>query len=675
MKVFAFLLLILLFLPGYLYAEQENEEEVPVFEEEVVVTATKTPHSVKEITLPVSVVKKSEILEDASVNAGDVIKQQPGCDVISVGAFFAAPNIRGLSKNRILSLIDGVRLLSYKTIGTAAAYLDFRLLEKIEIVRGPGSVLYGSDAIGGIINFITLDPLSKDGAVTEGSYRFSYGLNNNMLSHGVMGRFGTEKVGFLISGRWRDADNFHNKNGEVPNSYFHDASFDWKLSLKPAGNHRIDLLGMNFWGRDVGKASWRQEIEERKKIKFPDEKTSRITLTYEGKKISENLKKLHFNIFYELTDRHQEIKKFRINDSIDKITTKQDTFDTMGSSLYLSSPILKKHTLTYGTDIVYETPRSTSKNRGYDLWGNLRQERYQRILDDAFKVSWGVYLQDEIKISPLSITAGLRFDDSHSIVSFEDKTDESSMDYSVSGHLGLNYAISQQVILKLHFGRSFRSPSLEEKFVDTQKCIGYLCGNEDLGPETGYNADIGVKITMNKISFEIDEFLYYIDDMITLTPVDEDPCQFRYKNTGKALLAGTEGILKWDILRFLRFSTNLSYVNGFDLEEGGYLPSVPPFHARLSLRLHGKWKMLKYYFEVFSRMYAPQKNTAPDEDETPGYVILSAKTGIIFSRFYFLKGFLVHLTADNITNEDYRNHLSRVDGMGFNLLLAAEALF
>lgn len=192
--------------------KEEKKKKEQVLHYEVTVTATRTKKDTFEIPKPVSVINRRKLEEKAPNNVTEMLTELPGVDVNGVGTNQSRPVIRGFRGQRILLMEDGIRMNNSRRqqdFGEIPALVDVSGVDRVEVVRGPASVLYGSDAIGGVVNIITKIPRYKPGSSSiHGSfgYRYSSADEQNKGMANINGNVG--KLGFMISGNLRKAQDY-----------------------------------------------------------------------------------------------------------------------------------------------------------------------------------------------------------------------------------------------------------------------------------------------------------------------------------------------------------------------------------------------------------------------------------------------------------------------------------
>jgi hemoglobin/transferrin/lactoferrin receptor protein len=290
-----------LFVPHSTVTAQSQDEREPqdtVLLRAMTVTATRVAKDVFKTPKPVSVLGRLKIAERAPNNVTDLFRDLPGLDVAGVGVTQSRPIIRGQRGQRILLLEDGLRLNNSRRqqdFGEIPALVDVSMVDRVEVVRGPASVLYGSDAIGGVVNVITQTPETAGLHGTAG-YRYSTHDTQNKLAGSLLGRFGA--FSFRAAGTYRNADPYDapagsygeiqlNEETSVAGTGVQDESINLYAAYDVASGqkvyakyerYRADTTGFGF----VDPAAYAPDLPDIL-IDYPFQRFDKITVGYQGR--------------------------------------------------------------------------------------------------------------------------------------------------------------------------------------------------------------------------------------------------------------------------------------------------------------------------------------------------------------------------------------------------------
>lgn len=476
--VFLATLSIAICLPGFSVIAEEQQP--------IIVTATKTAQTADETIAPVIVIKRKEIESNPNAAISDLLRMHAGIDIGRTGGPSQQTSvfIRGTESNHTLVLIDGVKI-NPGTIGTAAIQnIDIDIIERIEIVKGPRSTLYGSDAIGGVINIIT-----RQG--TEGSqYKVTAGYAS----------FNTKTLGFAA----------HNKQEDQAVGITVEATESEGYAIRTTSpikrgydNLNIHLYGKKRIGTTDFKISHWNSSSKSEYLDFflnPIDQDYKNTITSVDaiNNISENwLSKV------KISRSEDDLQQ---NQSNDFANTERDTLDWQ-HDIQISDNQL----LTAGLYLSNEKTKASSFGTNFD---------------ESTKTN-AVYIQDDIQLGNNHVIVGVRHTDHDTFGSHE----TGSIDYS------LQYSDSVKIIAGVATG--FRSPDSTDRF-------GFG-GNPNLKPEKSTNAELGFRYHEKNHQFSMSYFNNNITDLIDYNDPDgfAGPISGSNKNIGKVQIDGTEASYKY----------------------------------------------------------------------------------------------------------------------------------
>lgn len=662
---------------------------------EVVITGVNMATTLKKTPTPVSIVRKDYLDANISTNIIDAIAKLPGVSQLTTGPAISKPFIRGLGYNRVVVVGDGVRQEGQQWGDEHGIEIDDYNVSKVEVLKGPASLVYGSDALAGVVNIVP--PGSVAAGQIKGNVAANYLTNNGQISYHA-DIAGTTKGGLSWSafGTQKFAHDYKNKyDGYVFNSKFKNINYGGSLGLNKQ------------WGSSILRfTSFNQELG-----------------LVEGDR-NENgqfIKPINNNgVADEAVASNDDFKSYSIGAPRQKITHNKLVWDNnvylhnggrlaltlgyqwnrrkeLGNVLAPDEPdlFLKLNTFNYG--LKYYLPemngwQTTIGVNGMQQKNNIGGEEYLIPAYDLFDA--GVFAVTSKTFDKLTVSGGLRFDNRHMNIKGlqldggEMKFASFDRDFSnVSGSAGLSYAASQQVTLKLNVARGFRAPNISELAANGvhEGTIKYEYGNQDLKPEVSTQGDLGLEFNSQHISLTAGVFYNHISnfifarklvnaagsDSIPVTDNDEGYSAFKYQQNTANLYGGE---LMLDIhphpIDWLHFENTFSYVRSSvsnSTDSTKYLPNIPA--ARWLSELKGKFKkvggvMQNAYIGVqldktFAQndvFYAYQTETA-----TSGYTLLNAGIGTDFvNRKNNKVLFSLHLAANNLTDVAYQNHLSRL---------------
>ncbi len=695
--------------------------------ESVTVTATRTQVSTSDTAVSVSVLDRAE-LERKNVNTiGDAFRNLPGVSTVNEGSFQVRPRIRGLDSNRILVLVDGERLNNARTStsqsGIELGLIGTEQIETLEVVRGSGSVLYGTDALGGTVNIITKDaPRRTDkglklGATFNGFYssndtgrRGSVALNGSSkffsfrLSQSLE-RYNNYSTGNL-DGRTFDGvtlDNevinsqSHGSNTQVTTRFFFDDNNDLRLNYarRRAGNIGVPTLVGVF------------------NAFFPDSDRDKFNARYESRNVNKYLARLSGSFHIQKQKRNftniLTIPAFPpFFPGLENFSETITDTDSIGFDLQSNWILGSKNFLTAGFSFF----RDSNKDRRLEesRIPFVVQDRSKSVPDSNFG-SFAFFAQDDFELTKrFRIIGGVRIERFSSNSKATDGfglpatlTANQIEDLGLTGlNTGLNvdqttltgdiggvFKITDEVSLSGRIGRSYRVPNLFERFFTGAGSVGgFVVGNPNLNPESGFNFDASVKVRTTKFASSFTYFnntyrnflsnelafdrrncpilivspgTIFDDDncFVVSSPPGRNPVEvFQTINIGRARIQGFEADLEVPIklgLGFLTPSGNISYLRGDDLENDEPLNTITPLKTVLNIR----WTNLlaSYYVDFSTRIVNKQTRLSQsflntNEGPESGFLVSDIGGGYTFKNEGYRVSF--NLGIKNLFNRFYQ---------------------
>ena len=636
---------------GYLYSQEKTEKKNDnVYTlDRVVITAKKYESAAFNTALPVNIIDAEEIDKIQAVSTGDLLRNQAGVDISQTGMGTERPMIRGLYDSRVLILVDGIKLSEQRAGGDHALSIDPSQVERIEIVRGPGSVLYGSEAIGGVINFITKKQRSRknDGLRFEGYAEAGYDSATNGLRNGLLFDGGYNQFNFSMRGNYKTTGDIETPEGKLDNSSVTAYNYSGGCSYA-FGKLCLAITGTGSYA-DIEVPTFSNDF---KKARFEGERHHAFFFNSEAHKMSNVLTDLKVDAAFQRHSRRMRI----INASDQRIAVDVD-FDTFNFNPQAAFSFGENQKIITGFQSSFESEVSDRKHPSALIDG-------VGVIPPSNRLGMGLFAQDEISLSErFTLTCGFRYDWFRS----ENKGEqghpvESTVDYdsSVSGNVGMLFAlVKNHLNLTGNIARAFRAPTLHERyfFGPHQGTADY--GNPDIDPETSWNFDAGLKVNYERIWVSISGFYNRINDYIEKrltggTTFGLPDAEFA--NVSKAELYGGEVEAEIRVVSGFTLSGNLCYVKGRNISSDQNLSSIPPVKGTLGMRYEHDIRTTGLWSEFIVHAAAEQSNFGENEDKTDGYITMDIRAGIDLN-----KSMTLTLYCKNLTDKAYHDHLSRIN--------------
>ena len=668
--------------------------------DEIVVTATRMEEKSFDVPTPVAVVSSQSLTVSNPASVGQPLESLPGVSVAGSGFWNVIPVIRGMGGNRVLVLIDGDRENNlWAGRSPLVPFVDVNNVERIEVVKGPASVLYGTDALGGVINVITKTPdfAREDKWFFENSLEGRYssvddGRNSRYDISG--GGYGLD---FNLALSERDADSYEDGGGnKVDNSQFDAWNLDFKGRYLLNDDHEVSLVFRSNNIDDMGVT---------KKANAPYSHFTRFDtdtykLAYHGRNLG-LFQDVQFRNWYVEQKRSYKAKIYSSTKPTYTLKWNEINTSALGSSVQACIDLNDAHRLVSGFELVHEETdgdeQLTNKKESNDLTAKVMTFK---SVPDSERDHFGIFSQDEITLGErFTLLAGLRYDyfvadaddvpfttdiygpdgtvvkSTTAVNHFGRKTDDAA-----TFNFGLLYALSEQVHLTSNLSSGFRAPDIFERY-STRSSSYMILGDPDLDPEYSYNFDAGVKVNFFRLRGSFSGFYCRVEDYIDLVNTGRlfDGRETReYVNIADAELYGADGSLEFDLFERLTLFGNLAYVEGRERHSHDRLNSIPPLNGLLGMRWRDELaEGVKYWLEFSSSLYDRQDHPAQGERETAGYALCNVRSGVTFD-YAGLRDITLTLNVENLLDKKYRSHLNTEDfynDPGVNVVTALKFSF
>lgn len=644
---------------------------------EVTVTSTRFEQPIRDVPLPMEIVNKDDILNSTSVSVPDVLQNQPGVAIARDGIWGTDISIRGLGRQNIVTLVDGNRIETASNHAATLDLVDMYDVDKIEIIKGGISSLYGTGAEGGIVNITTKTGTYTDRLSLSGSLTTGYN-SVNQAGAGYLNLISSSSNWYAkISGTLRSALNTKTPDGTLLNSQYNDDNLSADLGVKPADNQELLLKYQRFHGEDIG-IPGAKAFPTIAQAKYLLAERDMYSAEYKFKDLLPSLSNLSLKYYYQDIKRDVQLI-VQPSASVTQTVTPSADHSTWGTQLLSNWTLSSLNQLSAGIDVWQRTFtgfRETQVNSpaGISITGDfpVPNSKYlssgafaqdeSSLLDNKLKVNFGgrydiIKVTNDDALNPSYIITNGIINNNPPHNSISSFYASSAQDKSWSGNLGLLYTLINDVDVTFNIAHAFRSPVQEERFQYINLGGNIYLGNPNLKPEQGNFLDLGVRFWKPNYTFKGNVFLNNIMDLV----IDQHDTGIVYRkaNVGKARLYGYDFGFEYNFWTTLVTYGNLSYVRGEDLLNNINLPQITPLNGRLGIRL----PVYNYLnADISSTLFAKQDNLGPAEIATPSYAVFDfyLNTNLISWNFFRLRLFG---GVENIFNKSYREFLSTNRGI------------
>jgi iron complex outermembrane receptor protein len=628
---------------------------------EVVITGSASSSDNRKNSTSVASVSKADLLYRPSTNIIDAISRVPGVSQITTGPSISKPVIRGLSYNRVVTVDNGVKQQGQQWGDEHGIEIDQYSADRIEVLRGPASLMYGSDALGGVINI--LDALPVPEGTIKGEFLTNYATNNGLTGNSLMLQGNENGFIYKVRGSYKNAYSYKTPTEYVPNSGFNETNFSGQIGLnKNWGYAHLDASSFrnNIGFYEPARNEAGQLVDEDNNI-FTDEQNKDRTLAFPKQDVRHYKVALNSNILLgggslKATLGYQHNLRRELE-------TSEET-----PSLFLNS-------YTYSYDLKY----SFKENNGWapvvgvsgEYIHSVNTTGEEQLIPDFDSQAVGFFGFIKKTWDEDTFNAGARFDYRKMTgKAFEGDAmfNAFSNKFShITGALGYTHEFSDALSFKANAGSAFRAPNIAELSSNGvhEGVFRYEVGNTDLKPEQSYQLDASFEYQNQYVSAVFGGFANYIKDYIYYNTngdvKDVDGKDYPVYNfvQDNAFLRGVEASLTLHPVSFIHLENGFSYTKATNRSTKEPLPFIPAAALRNELRFEPKIAGTSHsYLSVGIDNFFKQTRIDSFEQASSGYTLLNAGIGATV-KLSKSQDIILNVTGRNLLNKAYYDHLSR----------------
>lgn len=706
--------------------------------DEFVVSANKTEEKRSDVPNKIEVIPAKSIQFNNPPTSAVMLEQTGDVFVQMSQLGGGSPVLRGFESNRVLLVVDGVRMNNaiYRAGHLQSSItVDPGMLASTEILYGPGSVIYGSDALGGVINFITSDPVlsNTNKLLVKGSALARFASADLEKTGTINLSLGWKKFGFLTSFSYSAFDDL--REGKVTNPAY--GNFGKCLYYAERFNNKDSMMVNDKpW---IQKRSGYSQYNLMEKVVFQPDKDQKYTLNFQYSNSSNinrydrltemtgNPAKLKYAEWYygpqqrlfvsvkadiakngvifdriTVTGAYQNTKEDRINRKFDNNgkahNNEQCGYFTFNADFLKA--LGKKDDLRYGLEFTYSNVKSTAYQENI-VTGAIKYNIATRYPDDkANMTSVAAYLSNIWKINKvLNFSQGLRYsyvmlnaawsDTMINLMKFPFASSFSQKNGALNGYLGLVANLKHAWRFSLVGSSGFRAPNIDDvsKVNDSNsKDQLIVVPNPALKPEYAYNIDFSIgKTILNNVRIEATAFYTWLTDAIVLGPFkyngqdsilyNGEKCQVQANvNAGKARIYGVQASLLAQVTPVFSILSNITYTVG-SVNDTTPLDHIPPVYGMTSFNL--ELKKFKGSFYINYNGWKRISQYSPSGEDNQTYATpwgMPAWYTLNLKASYQINRYLnVEAGVENIMDEQYRKFASGISSPGRNVIVALRA--
>ena len=601
-------------------------------------TVTVVSGIVPDLELPpavaVTVMGRGDLDQRLPSQLVQTLENLPGTDHSGDG-HAAVPGVRGLPAHRTLLLLDDGRVTAERRAGPSATYLDPETVEEIEVVRGPGSVAYGSDAFGGIIRART--PMPDPHGAKQASFSVVGGTGLDEVGAAAQAATGLLGGGLMVGANYHDYGDYDSPEGKVPNSGAE--LYGWRVGYQAAVANGVLHIGWRTdEAHDVGKPAPDSDVT---KVYYPEEVSRRLNVGFERpgpgswSRIAASLSWDSYRLVLDkdsyATDEEPRQIKSGDTDAND-FSLRFDAERPLGAwKMVVGADI-------YGRYNLHAVNGVTS----FDLSGQELGTEYEVSIDSACQTDAGLYATFSRDLSNWQLNAGVRGDAVKSRNSggyFGDMSDSNS---ALSGFASATVDLSRSWALTAQVAQGFRAPLLSDLYYRGVTGRGFITGNPDLEPETSLQFDLALRFASKVGTVGLYAYNYTIDDLIERYKEDGS---YYFRNRGQGEINGIELEVDFKLAEGLELQGGAQYLRGEVVDDATFTDGVPPPGVYLVLRGSpgSRW-----WWMARGAAFARDDRPGPTEQETPGYGVIDAGAGYVLG-----EGLELSLLGRNLLDHSY----------------------
>ena len=635
---------------------QVNDSIISVDLDEVVVSIP-FKESLKNNVLRVNKLNIKNLNYIKSQNFSKFLIEIPGVSLITTGPGISKPVIRGLSSNRVIVFNQYMRQENQQWGSEHGMDISGFGVESVELIKGPMSVLYGGDAIGGVLYVNPDTYTNEDTEVEIGSYYNSNykGFTNNL---GVKGNL--NNLSYLIQGSVVDNRDFETPKEKVESTYFENK--DLKLGLGYESKKFISDFRFNYLKTLVGIPHSEDDHEEHGDEDHDEEeheeesyqKLTNSIVTWKNNFLFDNKSEFEIILGRSFNNRkefgeHEEEHEDEDHDEEEHEEHEGEAhidFDLNTTTVDMKYlfPKKDKSEFVIGSNLLFQE----NKNIGEEA-----------LIPDAKKNDFGIYGLTHIHTSSWDILIGLRAD-------FRNikKTDFDKKFSSFTSSLGFKRELGEKGVMRINFSRGYRAPNLSELFAEGvhHGTAQYEIGNNNLKEEKSSQTDLSIVIFNSNSTFGMDIFYNKLSDYIYLNPTGNKIGGFlvyNYRQENASLFGGEIFLNKKTSLDWLSHKTSLAYVSGEKADKGGYLPLIPP----VTLKHSFNFEFDNNSFEISALAKGKKQNIGQFETKTNSYFVMDISGSHDFNVLFLDNSINLSWSVNNLFDRGYYDHLSRLKNM------------
>ena len=617
-----------------------------------------------ETPLATTTLDRAELLRRGAANPGEALRGEPGLAVASDGPQGQNPVIRGLKKESVVLLVDGMRLNSAQPQGAIASFMSLGLADRIEVVKGPASVLYGTGALGGAINVLLPQARFAPGVGFDARAGFD-SASSGTRGTGVMNASQGDHALMLGAAVARSGD-YRSPTGDVARTGYDSESAIGQYRFRIDGARQLRLSLQQHTDKDVwypgsAKAGTPAALGT-VTVRSPKQERSlaEIAYTQKGGGGGDGNAPLNFEVRGYRQEARRMIQSY--SSTLGRNNAETDVrFITHGADAKADWLAHPAHLLSFGVDAwrMEASPQRYLENNAPLFNNHVRNDPFKDGRIDAI----GFYAQDDMRFGALNLLAGLRRDTvKGSAASMNNGATTTGLDRSdsaTSGSLGAIYQVAPLLRPYANLSRAFRAGEMRERYESSPRGDGYhYLGNPQIKPEVATQFELGMKGATDTLDYRVaayrNRIADYITGQVTGAFVGGLPVK-QTVNLGRVTLTGLEAQGRWQVTRGHWLNAGYSRVRGENNDLNEPLFQMPA--DELSFGWQGSLAQ-GWTADATLRLVSRQDRVATvfargTENATPGF-----GTADLGATWRYAKDQSLRIALKNLADKAYHEHLA-----------------
>ncbi|MDQ0291125.1 TonB-dependent receptor plug domain-containing protein [Oligosphaera ethanolica] len=619
----------------------------------------------------IGIVDAERAFLDQPLSISDLTRRIPGVSKSGDAHWGAEINIRGMARNRIVFLIDGQRVNTATDVGIQFGLMLPDDIERVEVLKGPVSELYGSGSLGGVVNVITRKGQFSDQPEIHGGLSLSASSNPDGFSSYTRLAYSDKSFWLHVAGGYRDYNSYDDgAHDEVPHSYAEDEQGSLKAGLKWDSANVTEISLSRYYADCIGVPGSEGLPGNATRVVLPRTVMENISLKHSFTPQSDIWEESSLLVYYQKIERDVSIDRFTYAPTAAWPRPYQlwpgaehTTYGLHWNNLLT----IADHSIATGID-AWRWEYNGYRRRQLELPNGSFRFVDDTPMADSSQLVIGLFAEDDWRLNDqFSINVGARVD---RVMADSDKLygpapanallrDSSDMDdWSWSAHLGLTWRLNPAWSMTLLGSRAYRVPDIMDRFkYIALSGTSALYGNPNLDPEDSLFLEYGVHYHGDAVSASFSAWVNRVDNLVVAAPHPNNTSDQLMANVDEALLKGLELNAQWRFAPGWTTYGCMAWMEGDNQSTDTYLRDNPPLNGLAGLRYeHNRG----WWAECEVEGAAKQDHNAPGYDECDAWLTLNARVG-----YRFMLGNTSHallLAATNLANAEYVNYLSSVRG-------------